>query len=185
MMIGHSYVVQRIGQALGQGGTILSIPDSSPFLGRSVELFERTRQVETTDEYANEQSTVDWMFELLRLLHQSAHPPDECASLLRLVRTFVFNALPSNPGVEAVADSLGMSRSHFSHYFKSKTGQSPATYMQRVRLREAARRLDSGSDKLEAIAGDTGFSDANHLCKVFRRWHGISPGTYRAESRGY
>jgi transcriptional regulator GlxA family with amidase domain len=56
--------------------------------------------------------------------------------------------------------------------------------MVRVRLEEAARRLAQSGDTLSAVAAATGFADANHLCKVFRRHYGLSPGAYRGQLRG-
>jgi len=47
-----------------------------------------------------------------------------------------------------------------------------------VRLEEALKRLRTGA-KLETIAAQTGFADANHFCKVFRRHFLSSPGAYR------
>jgi transcriptional regulator GlxA family with amidase domain len=45
-------------------------------------------------------------------------------------------------------------------------------------------RLLAGTDeKLETIARQTGFADANHLCKVFRRHLQVSPGEYRKQMR--
>jgi AraC-like DNA-binding protein len=43
--------------------------------------------------------------------------------------------------VDALAAERGMSRSHFSHYFRARTGLSPARLMTEVRIREAARTL--------------------------------------------
>jgi len=58
-----------------------------------------------------------------------------------------------------------MSRSHFSHYFKSATGMSPANFVTQIRLEEASRRLIQSDQKLSVIAKETGFADANHFAK--------------------
>jgi transcriptional regulator GlxA family with amidase domain len=50
-----------------------------------------------------------------------------------------------------------------------------------VRLQEVSRRLVHSKEKLEAIARATGFADANHLCKVFRRHRHLSPGEFRRQ----
>ncbi len=72
-----------------------------------------------------------------------------------------------------------MSRSAFSHHFRNSTGMTPALFATRVRLEEALNRLLHSDQKLESIAEMTGFGDATHFCKVFRRHYYVSPGEYR------
>jgi len=62
--------------------------------------------------------------------------------------------------------------------FKAKTGISPAAFVTEVRLKEALKLLRTPA-KLEDVAAQTGFADANHFCKVFRRHFHTSPGAYR------
>ena len=85
--------------------------------------------------------------------------------------------------VSEVARRHGMSRSRFSHRFKAATGVSPARFLLNIRLEEAARRLAHTDETLTAISGATGFADANHLCKAFRRRFHTSPGAFRRQLR--
>jgi len=72
-----------------------------------------------------------------------------------------------------------MSRSHFSHYFRTRTGLAPAQFMTEVRIREASRALVATRAPLKEIANDWGFANANHFGKVFRRFQHQSPAVYR------
>ena len=56
--------------------------------------------------------------------------------------------------------------------------------MTQVRLEEVACRLAQTDVTLAALASETGFADANHLCKVFRRYYHLSPGAFRKQMRG-
>ena len=60
---------------------------------------------------------------------------------------------------------------------------APAAYILEVRLAEVRRLLRETSLPLKDIAGQTGFADANHLCKAFRRQFHMSPGGYRQQVR--
>jgi transcriptional regulator GlxA family with amidase domain len=82
-------------------------------------------------------------------------------------------------GVDAIAADRGMSRSHFSHHFRARTGLSPARFMTEVRIREAARALAATRAPLKQIAAEWGFTNANHFGKVFRRFLHQSPAVYR------
>jgi len=69
----------------------------------------------------------------------------------------------------------------YSHRFGRATGLSPAVFIQSVRLNEVRRLLRDSAEPLKAIAEETGFADANHLCKAFRRDCHMSPGVYRRQ----
>jgi transcriptional regulator GlxA family with amidase domain len=62
--------------------------------------------------------------------------------------------------------------------FRTVTGTSPMEYLRRVRVRRAGVLLRSGLG-LADVAARTGFCDAAHLARVFRRVTGESPGAWR------
>jgi AraC-like DNA-binding protein len=173
----HAWVVERVRTIGGAGGLVLACDDQA--LEQAVSLFERACIGRFLDD-------IEWEMEVLRLigvlerLARTRRSSETTASgLLEAARQYVLDAMPRSAGVEALATALGMSRSAFSHHFRRETGQTPAAFMTEVRLAEVCRLLRSSREPLKVIAGQTGFADANHLCKVFRRHHGISPGEFR------
>ena len=68
---------------------------------------------------------------------------------------------------------------YFSTLFKRVTGLPPLHYLARYRLERARDLLLATDRSLEEIAHLTGFCDAAHLIRVFRRHEGVSPGRYR------
>jgi AraC family transcriptional regulator len=99
------------------------------------------------------------------------------------VRDMVLASEGRRLDVEEVASMRGMSRSAFSHWFKAATGIPPAQWITQVAMDEAVRLLLTGDLKLEAVARQTGFADANHFCKSFRRRFHTSPGEFRRQMR--
>ncbi|MGE9291176.1 MAG: helix-turn-helix domain-containing protein, partial [Puniceicoccales bacterium] len=59
------------------------------------------------------------------------------------------------------------------------TGTTPALFVLEVRLEEAARRLRTSRLSVKEIAAATGFRSSNQLCKSFRRYFQMSPGSFR------
>ena len=99
---------------------------------------------------------------------------------MKQVRKEIINRLVTGlPSVAELAEERGMSRTGFTHYFRRTTGLSPARFVNQVRLEEVVKLLVSSSLKLSAIAGLTGFADATHLGKVFRRHYYLTPDKYR------
>ena len=82
-------------------------------------------------------------------------------------------------GVNDLAAAAGLSHSYFTRLFTRETGISPYQYLIELRVREAGRRLVQSEDKLEKIADEIGFYDANHLCKCFKAATGTTPGEFR------
>lgn len=95
---------------------------------------------------------------------------------LRYIEANVGEAL----SLERLASVAKMSGFHFLRVFKQVTGVTPHQYIVRVRLREAALRLRSGSVPVLAVALDTGFRDLSNFNHAFRAEFGTSPMSYRS-----
>ncbi len=81
--------------------------------------------------------------------------------------------------VDDLAAQVPMSPAHFSRAFKLATGVTPHAHVMRRRV-EAARRLVATTPHgLGHLAERTGFADASHLARHFRRHVGVTPGEYR------
>lgn len=83
-------------------------------------------------------------------------------------------------GVEELSEQLGVTKSHLVRAFKQALGVPPGKYLTNVRIEAVKTLLLTDQYSLEMIAGLTGFSGANYLCRVFKREVGISPAAWRA-----
>jgi AraC-like DNA-binding protein len=175
----HPYVVERVSDCVRTNGPVLRIPHGSAFAAIAVRLVQSAFRKDFRDRFEAESTLFDFLFAYERLVHSVSYPPDERERLLDELRTHVLANLGRPIGVESLARRRGMSRSHFSHYFKAKTGLTPAWFMTEVRVHEAARRLLSTNTPLKEIAAALGFANVNHFGKVFRRFQHLSPSVYR------
>jgi AraC-like DNA-binding protein len=190
LMLRHPYVVARIAErqrltGAGMAATVLELAPESGLLARAVALFADG----FTNVFDEEAACFAFLTEFERHVHLStsavadSEKDDERDSLLARARA-LFQSDPTRPvGVADLARAESMSRTRYSHHFKAVTGQPPAHYIARIRLEEVARRLAQTDATLARIASETGFADANHLCKAFRRRFHLSPGAYRRQMR--
>lgn len=81
--------------------------------------------------------------------------------------------------VQQLAEVLGLSEIRFKQKFKQYTGIPPAEYVARVHIRLAEERLIETRDRITDIAMDLGFSSSQHLSRLFKRYNGCSPTSYR------
>ncbi len=86
-----------------------------------------------------------------------------------------------NVSVSDVAAELGYSRGYLHTAFRREMGMPPSDYQRRLRLRICCDRLAESRDSVTDIAHSLGFSSSQHLSKVFRAYHGITPSDYRKQ----
>jgi AraC-like DNA-binding protein len=78
-----------------------------------------------------------------------------------------------------VAESCGMSSSQFSRVFKQVHGTTFQEYVLRRRMSQAIRLLQNPSASITDVCYTVGFNDQSHFTRIFRRYTGTSPSTYR------
>ena len=80
---------------------------------------------------------------------------------------------------------VGLGRSVFSARFTKLVGQSMHRYVIERRMAEAAFLLETSDEPIARIAGRVGYETAAAFSKLFHRYHGLSPGRYRATRRSH
>ena len=81
--------------------------------------------------------------------------------------------------VEALAARVSLCPRQFSRRFTQEFGSSPASFVRRLRLDEARRRLSAPECSVEGVAHSVGFSDGDNFRRAFERSFGIAPSAYR------
>jgi AraC-like DNA-binding protein len=84
------------------------------------------------------------------------------------------------PGsLEEAAQSVCLSRRHFTALFRKVTGQTWQKYVTRLRLDYAAHLLAETDKSVTAIAFESGFDDLSHFHHCFKAAYDCAPLTYR------
>ena len=76
------------------------------------------------------------------------------------------------------ASGLGMTR--LVHLFKSVTGYTPYAYVVRRRLRHAVKLLRTTTMPIAYVAIEAGFSDQQHMSRLFRQHLSQTPKAFRS-----
>lgn len=85
--------------------------------------------------------------------------------------------------VEQVVARSGLAERTFKRRFTAATQMSPLAYVQRLRIEDAKRRLESSEQSVEAIGRHVGYADPAFFRRLFARVTGLPPGTYRKRYR--
>lgn len=80
--------------------------------------------------------------------------------------------------LDSAAQACGISTKQVSRIVRSSTGVSFKEYISHQRMRRAKQLLKEGLSSTET-ANAVGYADVSYFTKVFRAYHGYTPGQYR------
>jgi transcriptional regulator GlxA family with amidase domain len=81
--------------------------------------------------------------------------------------------------VEDLAGQCNLSRRTFERRFKKATSNTPAEYIQRVKIEAAKSLLESGRKTVNEVMFEVGYADIKAFRDVFKKITGLSPVEYR------
>jgi len=179
----HPYLLARMAKLVDATGPLIEVAPDGPLAAIAVRLMRGAIKKDFRDRFELELA----LFEFLVACEQSAQTARDSSGegerLVEAIRLRVVASLPDALDVTTLASDYGMSRTHFSHLFKARTGMSPAHFAAEVRIHQATRLLLETQLPLKQIATQCGFANANYFCKVFRRCQHLSPLSYRRTLR--
>ncbi|HYD95268.1 MAG TPA: helix-turn-helix domain-containing protein [Noviherbaspirillum sp.] len=88
----------------------------------------------------------------------------------------------ANPVEEMIKRSRLAERT-FKRRFTDATGLTPLSYVQRLRIEDAKRRLERTEVSIDEISWQVGYEDPAFFRRLFKRTTGLAPGDYRKRFR--
>jgi len=98
---------------------------------------------------------------------------------LRKVEDYVAARLAEEISIEALAELVELSPSHFAHVFKESTGMTPLQFITRQRITRAQQLIRETSRNLIEVGLEVGYTSPSHFAQVFRRVVGVTPTDFR------
>lgn len=159
-------------------GNVLMLPDSSACVKQAWRIFEEGTKERITSQYAASEAAYAFLMALLGDM-DGAGQSLVARRLLDKITAWVALHIEENINCERLARKFGYSKRHFSRIFSVATGTTPQQFICETRMRMAAMLLQGEGATVKEIAGKVGFTDVSYFCKLFRKYHGISPKRYR------
>ena len=85
--------------------------------------------------------------------------------------------------VEALSTDMGLERSSLYRKMQAIAGQTPTEFMRSIRLKRAARLLESGQYSVQEISWMVGFNTPRYFSSYFKEMFGMTPSAYAAQNR--
>jgi iron complex transport system substrate-binding protein len=123
-----------------------------------------------------------FVYEGFRQLHnQGIHTtkPELAAQALRYIHEHYREPIT----LDQMAQTLNYSAKNLSKVFKKETGYSLIDYVIQVRINNAKELLEGTDATIQEIAESVGYSDRLYFTRVFKKYAGITPGSYKEASR--
>lgn len=87
--------------------------------------------------------------------------------------------LDADLSVAAMAKRARMSSRNFSRVFRKAVGETPAAFIEKLRVEAARRLLEDTELSIAAVADACGFGSADSMRRSFRRLVEVAPSQYR------
>lgn len=88
-------------------------------------------------------------------------------------------SLADPPSLDELAERLYLGRTQLCKRFHRETGKSVGAYLAELRVDEAKRRLERGTESIAEIAHALGYTHASSFSTMFQRHVGVSPNLWR------
>ena len=98
---------------------------------------------------------------------------------IKQAQEFIEKNYTDKLSVDDLADKFAMGRRHFERRFKKATSNSPAEYVQRVKIEAAKKQLENTAKNINEVMYDVGYSDAKAFRIAFKKITGMSPIDYK------
>jgi signal transduction histidine kinase/ligand-binding sensor domain-containing protein/CheY-like chemotaxis protein len=85
-------------------------------------------------------------------------------------------------GVEEFVEKMSISRSLLHKKLSALTDQSAGDFITSIRLKKAARLLQSSNKNISEVAYEIGFNDPKYFSRIFRKYFGTTPSEYVTNS---
>lgn len=135
---------------------------------------------ETTSLAKLEQMTNDICHKYCLLVKNYANP--EFSKLTKDVIAYVEMHLEEELSLNQLATHFNKNASSLSSVFSKETGQPLTKFIQKTRIQEAVRLLNTTNMSISEVALAVGYQDFSYFSKVFSKIVGMSPREYLKQS---
>jgi AraC-like DNA-binding protein len=97
---------------------------------------------------------------------------------IRKAKDIVIQNLSEPPGLQELADQVGISLKKLKMGFKQMYGDSVYSFLLDYKLEYARKLLDSGSYNVNEVGLKIGYSTSSHFIAAFKKKFGITPKKY-------
>lgn len=86
--------------------------------------------------------------------------------------------------IDELAESVNISKYHFIRHFKKITGDTPVTFINKLRCETAKKLLSVGSYSINEVCEKCGYENMSYFAKVFKKYTELTPSEFAEKNAG-
>lgn len=99
------------------------------------------------------------------------------------VASYMNQHYTENLPIETLSEMCGISKNYFISAFKKVIGETPHSYLIKLRISKARILLETTDESIQEIAAHCGFQKANTFSSLFKSITGSTPSEYRKSEK--
>ncbi|MDF2726380.1 MAG: helix-turn-helix domain protein, partial [Paenibacillus sp.] len=159
-------------------GSVFYIPDYAIPIRTLKYIHQEANMKKVADSFKASAMAYQFVMELYRF-RKGYDAQKKWPDLVTEVAKLFQEKYDQNEGLDSVAARLGVTKSHLIKLFHKTVGKTPIEFLTKVRMEKAVELLRNHERSLEDIALSLGYADVSYFVKVFRKFFGIPPGSFR------
>lgn len=92
---------------------------------------------------------------------------------------YIYSHKGENISVKDMSEICHVSQSYFSRLFVKETGEKFSTYMAKLKIEWAKIMIEETDVPIAQISEELGFNEPGYFIKIFKKYEGLTPSTYR------
>lgn len=117
----------------------------------------------------------DYIVKLRGVIEESRQQENPIQPLLEYMHNHYMEQLT----LAELAKHFHFNPSYLSSYFSAHTQEGFSDYLNKIRMEKAMELLKDPTVTISDISGRVGYSEHSYFCKVFKKYNGLSPSSYR------
>jgi transcriptional regulator GlxA family with amidase domain len=167
----------------GEGHRLVMAGGGTSWLDLGLYLIARTLDLESAVQVAR-LNLIDWHADGQQPFARIARTRQVDDAVIGRAQAWIGKHFAASAPVASMVRLSGLPERTFKRRFQTATGMAPLAYVHALRIEEAKRRLERGSEPLERIALEVGYEDATFFTRLFRRQVGLTAADYRKKFGG-
>ncbi len=98
---------------------------------------------------------------------------------IRKTKAIIYDCLHEKLTIDRLANEVSLSHFHFAKMFKESFGESPASFINHLRIDKVKEFLKT-KRTISEISVATGYNQQSHMTQQFKKMTGLTPAIYRA-----
>ena len=108
---------------------------------------------------------------------------EKALNILQYIQTNIYQ--PDKIKTRTISQHFGISESYLGRYFKKYTNETMQQYILNYKLKLVENRLLHSEMRISEIVAELGFTDESHLNKLFKKYRGCSPTSFKKNNASY